>query len=198
VSRAGWLAVALVAASGASGLVAAAAPAGAQTPPPPTPGPTDTARLGGQFILLGTVTVAKNIKGEHVGDQALRDWLFTPLCPAGACAQIKLARKRAGGTDTLTLDRTAPGKYRGTGLFYVPLKCKGRTYQKGESVPFTIRVQIIGAQIRDDVDTAIEVHATYTNRSRENLTPCVAIPGHDAATYHGHLVVQPSTGGGGV
>jgi hypothetical protein len=30
------------------------------------------------------------------------------------------------------------------------------------------------------------------NRSRRNLTLCVAALGHDAASYHGHIIVPPT------
>jgi hypothetical protein len=197
LARAGaWALGAAAAVAGAA--AGPAASAGAQTTKTPTPGSVATARLAGQFLLLGTVTVAQNITGEHAGQQSLRNWKFTPMCARDACNQIKLVRDRAGGTDTLTLERTSPAHYSGTGLFYAPLKCNGRTYRRGESVPFTITVRVTGAQIRNNVDRVTEIHATYTNNSRKNLTLCVAIPGHDAASYHGHLVVQPRSGGGGI
>jgi surface antigen len=36
--------------------------------------------------------------------------------------------------------------------------------------------------------TATRIAASYTNRYRVNLTPCVGVLGHDAAAYYGHLV----------
>jgi hypothetical protein len=63
-------------------------------------------------------------------------------------------------------------------------------------VPYTITVRVTAAAIAAGVDAATRVSAVYTNRSRTNLTPCVAVPGHDAATYHGHLIVSVAPTGG--
>ncbi len=138
------------------------------------------------------ITVAHNVVREHVGERLGRTWTFRPLCASGACAQIQLVRNRAGGADVLTLDQTTPGSYTGNGLFYAPLSCAGKTYVQGESVPFTITATITG---ESTFGFATAVKATYVNRSRRNLTPCVDIPGHDAATYTGRLA--SSTGGSG-
>ena len=77
----------------------------------------------------------------------------------------------------------------GAGLF-APLRCAGRTYRHGERVPFTITVRITAAASVNGVIVATRLRATYVNRTRINLTPCVVAPGHDAATYRG----QPATG----
>jgi hypothetical protein len=34
---------------------------------------------------------------------------------------------------------------------------------------------------------ATQISASYVNRSRQNLTPCVLVLGHDAARYTGQL-----------
>jgi hypothetical protein len=158
--------------------------------------PLGSARLVGEFALAGRVTVAHDVKGERVGQRIGRTWTFTPLCAAGACTTIQLVRRRASGVDTLTLNRIGSGDYSGTGIFYAPLRCAGRTYARGESVPFTITVRITAAALFGSLDVATRISATYTNRSRRNLTRCVHVPGHDAAVYHGHLVPPPSGGVG--
>jgi hypothetical protein len=165
--------------------VAAASPALAQAPP------LDTARLDGTFDLAGRVTVAVHVRGEHAGDTVTRIWTFTSLCASGQCGTVRFVRHRAHGTDTLILVRRGPAFYRGTGSFYAPLRCAGRTYRKGQKVPFTIRVWIKQAALVNGQNMAASVRATYTNRRRVNLTRCVAVLGHDAARYHGQLELPP-------
>lgn len=157
-----------------------------------TPSPFAGARLEGQFSMEAQITVAKNVVREHVGERLGRTWTFRPLCASGACAQVQLVRNRAGGADVLTLTETTPGSYAGSGLFYAPLSCAGKTYLQGELVPFTITVTITG---ESTFGFATAVNATYVNPSRRNLTRCVDIPGHDAATYTGRLA--PASGGTG-
>jgi hypothetical protein len=159
-------------------LGALSAPARAQLP----------ARLTGQFQMTGRVTVAERISGEHPGDTELRAWSFTPLCPSGPCATVLLVRRRAGGSDTLVLHQSAPGDYKGRGRFYAPLRCGRHIWRKGESVPFTISLQVTAAAPVFGVPIATAVHATYLNRKRRNRTPCVAVPGHDGAVYQGQVV----------
>jgi hypothetical protein len=141
------------------------------------------------------VTVADNIRGEHVGQRVTRIWTFTPACASGACSTIKLARARAAGSDRLTLHRRGPGYYVGKGSFYAPLKCGSDTYPKGAAVPFTITVRVTAVTLFAGFVVATAVSATYTNPSRTNLTPCIAVLGHDAATYHGHLMPPRGSGG---
>ena len=174
-------------------LASTAAPAAAATPPAPTPA---AARLEGQFLLAGRITVAKNVRGEHVGQNVTRTWTFTPGCPVGVCTTIGLSRRRSGGTDNLTLSLRSPGYYVGNGRFFAPLRCGGRTIRKGASVPFSITVRVTVATLAGSDVVATRINAAYTNRSRGNLTNCVAFLGHDAATYHGHVVPQGSPTGG--
>jgi hypothetical protein len=185
--------VAMLAGVGMS-LWAGAAPARAA---PPGAAPADPilglARLAGQFQLAGRVTVSARINGERVGQRFLRTWTFTSRCTTGACATVGLVRQRSGGHDTLKLHRRSPGYYTGSGSFYVPLRCGSRTYRHGELAPFSVAVRVTSAQ-RDQTGAVVATHVTasYSNSSRRNLTPCVAFPGRDAASYHGHLVM-PST-----
>jgi hypothetical protein len=173
-----------------------ATPAAAQAPPAAAP---SAALLTGQFLLAGRVTVAHNIKGERVGDRAMRTWTFSPGCQAGACETVRLVRQRGANlSDTVILRLLGPGEYGGAGLFYAPLRCAGHTYARGESVPFTIDVHVTAAALILGVDVATQITATYENRTRMNRTRCVDVPGHDAATYNGHLVLPPSGGAGAV
>jgi hypothetical protein len=161
--------------------LAAAIPARAQSPL------ADTARLQGQFELTGRITVAKRIRGEHVGETAFRTWTFSPLCAAGPCQTVALARRRQAGTDTLVLHLVSADRYSGRGRFYVPLRCGRRTIRHGESVPFRIGVHITAAALDGGVPVATQLTASYVSRKRKNLTRCVARPGHDAAVYTGTL-----------
>jgi hypothetical protein len=170
----------------------AAGPAAAVTPPPPTPA---NARLEGQFALSGRVTVAKNVRGERVGQTVRRTWTFTPSCATGACGTIVLVRNRAAGSDQLVLSLRSPGYYVGSGSFFAPLRCGRHTWPRGSVVPFTITVRVNAAALAGSDVVATQISASYTNRRRINRTPCVAVLGHDAAVYAGQVV--PATGGTG-
>ena len=165
----------------AAAVPAAAAPQRAAAQPAST-----QARLEGTFELTGRVTVAHHIRGEHIGEFVNRTWMFTPLCATGACAQIRLVRGRATGTDALILTQTAPGHYAGAGRFFAPLKCAGKVYAAGVEVPFRINVQItVTTTATDGTTVASAISATYVNKSRLNLTRCVIVLGHDSARYSG-------------
>jgi hypothetical protein len=157
----------------------AAGPAAAQ------PALSTTARLAGAFQLTGQITVAKHIPGERVGATVVRTWTFTPLCATGACQQIQLARQRSAGIDKVVLNLRSANYYVGQGTFFAPVRCGGRRYARGESVPFTVTVRITGTDVTTGTAVATGIDATYTNRRRVNRTPCVMVPGHDAAVYQG-------------
>jgi hypothetical protein len=154
--------VALMAALAAA---AALAPGAAAQPPP---------QLQGTFQMTGRVTVANNVRGEHVGQVVQRTWTFTPLCPTLPCPTVQLVRQRATGIDSLTLHETQPGVYTGDGRYVAPLRCAGHIYRPGQAVPYTITVHVTEAG---------QLRATYVNRSRINLTPCIGVLGHDSARY---------------
>jgi hypothetical protein len=191
----------LVIAAAALGAIAAPAlaagatgkPAGQATQVDPAIG---AARLVGTFELAGRITTAVRVKGERKGQSVLRNWSFLPGCTVGSCRTVVLLRKRSSGSDTVKLTRKRPGYYVGNGSFYAPLGCAGKTYRRGEAVPFTVTVTITAA-LRDPTGAlvATRVNATYTNTSRRNLTRCVDLPGHDAASYHGHVLIGSSSGG---
>ncbi len=145
------------------------------------------ARLQGTFTLAGRVTAAQGIRGEHRGERIARNWGFTPGCPTGACPTIFLLRLRPGAIDAVLLHRRSPGLYAGGGKFFAPLRCGRRTFAHGESVPFTITVQVTAATATSGGVMATRVNATMISARRSNLTPCVVAPAHEAAAYHGHL-----------
>ncbi len=170
------LAASLISAAGA-GAASAQLPAAAQS------------RLEGTFQLMGRVTVADHVRGEHVGEFVQRTWTFTPLCVSGPCAQVRLFRGRANATDALILTETSPGHYSGTGRFFAPLKCAGQIYATGEEVPFEVKLHVTATGTAPDGTTvATQIGATYVNKSRLNLTRCVIVLGHDAARYTGSQV----------
>ncbi len=139
--------------------------------------------LRGSFQMSGRVTAAYDVRGERVGQLVTRTWTFNPLCSTGPCASVQLVRGRSGGTDTLTLQQTGPDAYAGSGLFYAPLRCSGRIYARGQEIPFRIAVRITATTGTD----ASAISATYVNRERTNLTPCIGVLGHDSARYTGQL-----------
>lgn len=163
----------------AASALLSAAPAQAQPPV--------SATLQGTFAMTGGVTVAQHVRQEHVGQRVSRSWTFTPACPSGPCTSVTLLRSRATGTDTLLLTESPSGVYSGSGTFYLPLSCAGHRYHHGERVPFTITVRRRTTAVVNGTVVVTAVSATYQNRYRRNLTPCVAVLGHDAASYSGTL-----------
>ncbi len=162
-------------------VLATAAAASGQPPVPAT-------QLQGTFQMAGTVTDAQYVRGEHVGETVQRSWTFTPLCSVGTCPTVRLVRNRARGIDRLTLTAVGPRAYAGTAQFYAPLRCAGRIQRPGQAIPFQIRVHVTAIGPAPGGGTmATAITATYTNTSRLNLTRCVAVLGHDAASYTGTL-----------
>ena len=86
---------------------------------------------------------------------------------------------------------SARGATPATRSFYSPLRCAGRLYPQGQKIPFTITVRITQASQVGAVAIATRINATYRNRTRINLTPCVGVLGHDSARYHGQLTPLP-------
>lgn len=172
---------ALLAALALAGLAVTSAPAAAQPPSPP-------ALLQGSFAMTGRVTVAVDVRGEHSGQSLTRTWSFAPTCASSPCSTVMLTRQRAGGSDRVRLRLTSPGLYTGTGRFYRPLRCAGRTYRPGERIPFRIGVRVTATTLTSAGVTVVSaIRASYVNRARVNLTRCVAFLGHDAARYTGTL-----------
>jgi hypothetical protein len=158
--------------------VPASSALGAEAPPPAA----GEASLQGFFLLTGRVTSAVNVPGERAGQTLHRSWAFVPMCSAGVCPEVRLIRTGGRG-GTLVLVRRAPMVYVGTGSFAAPVSCAGRRFPRGQTVPFSITVRILAAAPSTTGVVATAIRATYTNPSRINHTPCVAIPGREAATY---------------
>lgn len=173
---------AFVAAQLAAGSAIGTSPGSAQ------PSDLGAARLAGSYLLHGRITVATDVRGEHVGQRVTRRWTFLPQCPAGLCPQVALARGRRTGLDLLLLRRASPTRYAGAGMFYAPLRCAGTIYQHGEAVPFRITVRITGAANVEGAIVATRIRARYVSRSRVNLTPCVRPPARDTAVYSGQAI----------
>jgi hypothetical protein len=167
------------AAAGVLVAVAAALPSATAAAQPST----SDALLKGTFQMSGRVTVAANVRGERVGQLVTRTWTFTPACASAPCPTVQLVRGRARGSDTLTLQQTRTGAYAGSGLFYAPLRCSGRISPRGQEIPFRITVRITAT----NGIAASAISATYVNRERTNLTPCIGVLGHDSARYVGLL-----------
>jgi hypothetical protein len=160
----------------------------------PPEGLTQTARLQGRFIAVGTVLSAVNVPGESRGQHVTRTWSFVPLCPTGACATVRLTRQRGTNAhDTLRLRRQRPGYYKGTGTFTVPVRCAGRIYRNGERAHFTITLTVTSAVASGATAVATGFTATYRNPSRTGLTPCYSAPSYDSAHYVG--APPPPSGG---
>ena len=134
------------------------------------------ARLGGVWDMLGRVTKAVGIPGEHRGEAVSRTWTFTPQCVTGQCPTVTLLRNRAGGTDSLLLT----------------VRCHRVSYAKGEVVPFTITVRITAAVATSAAVDATRVTATYRNQERIGLTRCVSPPSYDSASYRGAPSATPA------
>ena len=146
-------------------------PRSRSVPPPPRPGRRrpvlGAARLVGTFELAGRITTAVRVTGEHKGQNVTRTWSFLPGCSIGACRTIELLRERSGGSDKVKLTRKRPGYYVGSGSFYAPLQCGGKTYRRGEAVPFTVTVTITSA-LRDPTGALV---ATAGQRDLHQQVP---------------------------
>ncbi len=146
------------------------------------------ARVTGTFQMLARVTVAKNVRGEHVGQSLKRRWLISPRsCTGNVCQTLDLDRERSAGIDeSLTLHRVATGTYAGSGSFYVALKCKHKTYPHGSRAPYRITLTVSSAVSVQEIAFARGITATYQNSKRSDRTPCVLGRSHDAARYTGN------------
>lgn len=149
-------------------------------------------RLQGTFAMLGTITTADDVFGEHPGQRVQRTWNFTPpqQCLRDNCRRSLLTRQRSGKhiLDTVMLTREASGPFLGQGSFWVPLSCAGQTEAHGGLATETITVRIDHTRLVGTTRFATAISATYTNPSRRNLTRCPGGIGHDAAHYQGRLV----------
>lgn len=150
------------------------------------------ARIQGTFAIVGTVTTAVRVRGEHAGQVVRRLWVITPLgCRnhASSCPRLRLVRHRSGGRRlAIVLHRHRNGAYRGRGTFYVPLRCGKHLFGHGAKVPYLITLRATNSVQFGPIRLATRISASYYNRSRRDLTRCPLGPSHDAAVYKGLLV----------
>jgi len=148
------------------------------------------ARVNGAFQMRGVVTAAVNVRGEYSGEQVTRRWAIQALgCLGGsACNRLLVTRNRGYVQGSfVVLHRIAPGQYRGSGAFWVPLQCLGRVYILGSRVPYTITLTVGSRRRIGSVWYATSVSATYVNPARSDSTRCPLGQAHDAARYLGRL-----------
>ena len=162
-------------------------PAGAWATTGPSATQLNGARLAGRFRMTGRVTSAAGVRGERRGDRVSRIWTFSGACASTPCQTATLSRARSGGADTLTLLRRSPSVYSGSGVFVLPLTCGRLRYAWGELVRFSISVTVTEVRTTALGPLAGRLQASYVSRSRQNLTPCLLAPAHDAARYTGAL-----------
>jgi hypothetical protein len=145
------------------------------------------ARVQGTFAMVARVTAAVNVRGEHRGQRLRRRWEITPLnCRGSVCDRLQLSRQRSGHrVDRVTLRRVGRGRYAGSGVFYVALRCSGRVYSRGSRVPYRITITVTGTTEVQQISFARRIRATYVNRRRSDATPCPLGASHDAARYIG-------------
>jgi hypothetical protein len=157
--------------------------------------PHRAVRIEGTFAMNGRITSAVNVHGERRGQQIRRSWVVTPIdCKLGpaACPRLRLVRRRAGGQRLrIVLRRHAGGAYRGSGVFFVPLRCRNRVYRHGSRVRYLITLRASSSVRFGPIRLATRLHASYFNGSRRDLTPCPLGPSHDAALYAGRLIRPP-------
>jgi hypothetical protein len=156
------------------------------------PGPpysVGDAEVRGTFAMRGVITDAVNVAGERPGEQVRRTWHVHPTgCVASACDRLQVVRNRGTVRNSyVVLRRVAPGSYQGSGVFWVGLRCLGRRYSLGSRAPYTIALQVTQRRLIGSVWYATRVHASYTNLSRTDGTPCPLDGASDAARYSGRL-----------
>ncbi|MHB8691294.1 MAG: hypothetical protein ACYDHH_08605 [Solirubrobacteraceae bacterium] len=157
-------------------------------PEPPYVFPTHQARLVGVFRMSGTITTAVNVRGERKGQKITRKWTFTgSSCGETVCARLALKRERSAKRFSSLVLKLRGGMYSGGGSFDAPLRCLGKTYRRGETVPYRVTVRITSAVLFDGIPFAYGITATYTNTKRIDHARCPLGPSHDAARYTGVL-----------
>jgi hypothetical protein len=153
-------------------------------------------RIDGTFAMNARITTAVHVRGEHRGEHIQRTWTITPIdCALGpaACPELQLVRRRANGQQlTIVLGRRADGAYRGSGVFFVPLRCRNQIYAHGSRARYRITLRATSSVQIGYVALATALRASYFNGSRRDLTPCPLGPSHDAALYTGRFVPPPA------
>jgi hypothetical protein len=150
------------------------------------------ARVMGTFMMRARVTTAVNVLGEHAGQRLTRRWAIVARgCNGSVCETLELRRQRGDDRHSkITLHRTAPGRYRGRGVFYAALSCYGKVYRHGSRVPYRITLTVAATTEVGGVTFARRITARYDNPSRANGTRCPLGPSHDAARYKGRLTTR--------
>ncbi len=150
--------------------------------------PGDTV-IKGTFVMKGVITQAVNVPGERPGEHIRRTWIIHPVgCATSACRWLQVVRNRGDVKDSyVELRRTGPGRYQGSGAFWVGLQCLGRRYRLGSRAPYTITLRVTSRRRIGSVLYATAVRATYSNSARSDGTPCRLDPTSDAASYNGRL-----------
>jgi PKD repeat protein len=152
------------------------------------PGGGAGARLQGTWAMNAKVTRADGVRGERKGQKLKRKWTFTSSCASGACSSVTLRRERSNKqSDKLTLKRFGSAGYKGTGKFYVRLKCNGRTYKKGGIAYYKVGLTVTKSRTVQGKPFATALKANYNNTRRVNKTPCGGSLGRDAGAYTGKL-----------
>jgi hypothetical protein len=147
------------------------------------------ARVRGRFQMRGVITQAVDVTGERRGDRVLRTWAIHPAgCVGSVCRRLQVVRNRGAIKNSyVALHRLGPGRYRGSGVFWVALECLGHRYRLGSRVPYTITLLVARSELVGSVWYATSIRATYANRSRTDGTRCPLDPASDAARYVGRL-----------
>jgi hypothetical protein len=150
--------------------------------------PGSAARLQGTWKMSGKVTRADGVRGERKGQRVTRKWTFTSSCASGPCSKVTLRRERSNKQfDKLTLTRLGSAGYKGSGKFYVRLKCNGKTYNRGGIAYYKIGLSVTKSRTVQGKRFATAIRANYNNTRRVNKTPCGGSIGRDAGTYTGKL-----------
>jgi hypothetical protein len=147
------------------------------------------ARVRGRFQMRGVITRAVDVTGERRGEHVRRTWAIHPAgCARNVCRRLQVVRNRGRIRNSyVVLHRVGKGRYRGSGVFWVALKCLGHRYRLGSRVPYTITLQVARRERVGSVWYATSIRATYANRSRTDATRCPLGPASDAARYVGRL-----------
>ena len=144
------------------------------------------ARLQGTWTMSAKVTRADGVRGERKGQKFKRRWTFTSSCASGPCSSVVLRRERSSRQfDKLTLKRLSAAGYKGSGKFFIPLKCNGRTYKRGGIAYYNLGLTITQSKTVQGKAFASAIKATYNNTRRVNKTPCGGSLGRDGGSYAG-------------
>jgi hypothetical protein len=132
------------------------------TEPPPIPG----ARLARSWDVTLTVTKSTSSRAK-VGLNDTGNWLFTPKCPAGACA-VAVSGDMGGHPFSITLNRSG-ATYQGSGTGHIA-SCVNKDIANN----LTLSLDVVAGEMSDGVWSA--------SNWRGSLT--LSIPYTTAGTYY--------------